>query len=370
MTLDLTPERRDLLSVASALLDARAPLGLAREFLEERGDAAELWGAMAGAGWYGVGLAEDDPFGVTGLCLLAWECGEHAAPTPLVDTAVAARLAAGVPAASALAAGDATAALAALEGEHDWQLTDPTTVLRAGRLTGTKLAVRHAGAVDLLAVVADTQAGIAVAFVPPAAPGVTVEPGPGLDPASAVCRVVFDGAPVAEDAVLGGPAARDQLDAALAVGTIATAAEGLGAASRALTMAVDYAQDRRQFGRPIGSFQALQHLMAEAHVEREVAWATVLGAAGELDAQAAGAEAAVSLAKALASRASRAVVEASLQVHGGIAFTWEHDVHLLQRRVLECERRFGDAIHHERIQGELIAERATAALQSAAPSAA
>jgi alkylation response protein AidB-like acyl-CoA dehydrogenase len=221
----------------------------------------------------------------------------------------------------------------------------------------------------MLAVVAHADDGIALAFVAPGGPGVTVTPDPGLDPASAPCCVGFDDAPVAQDAVLAGPAARDALEGALAVGTIATAAEGLGAASRALTLAVDYARDRHQFGRPIGSFQALQHLMADAHVEREVAWATVLAGAGELDAQAPGAAAAVSLAKALAARASRAVVEASLQVHGGIAFTWEHDVHLLQRRVLECERRFGDAIHHERFQGDLIAQRAAAKLQTAAPAA-
>jgi alkylation response protein AidB-like acyl-CoA dehydrogenase len=366
MSLDLSQERRELLSVAGELLDALAPLSLARAFLEQRGEANELWAAIAGLGWYGIGLADDDPFGVMGLCLLAWQCGAHAAPTPLVDTAVAARLAAGAPAAAATAAGERTAALAFLECEHDWQLAEPATVLRDDRLSGTKLGVRHAAAVDVLSVVADTPHGPAVAFVGPADPGVSVTPVASFDPGSGPCRVEFRDTPVTLDAVLGSSEAQRPLETALAVGMIATAAEGLGAASRALTMAVDYSRDRQQFGSPIGSFQALQHLMAHAYVEYEIAWATVLAAAGELDAQASGAEGSASLAKALASRASRSVIEVSLQVHGGIAFTWEHDVHLLQRRVLECEQRFGDAIQHERIQGDLIARRAGAAVRGGA----
>jgi alkylation response protein AidB-like acyl-CoA dehydrogenase len=129
---------------------------------------------------------------------------------------------------------------------------------------------------------------------------------------------------------------------------VATAAEAVGAATTALLLAVDYARERRQYGRPIGSFQAVQHILADAHILRESAWSTVLHAAGILDEPAEDATEAVSIAKAYGSRGAREVVEAALQVLGGIGFTWEHDLHLLQRRVLECERRFGDSLDHER----------------------
>jgi alkylation response protein AidB-like acyl-CoA dehydrogenase len=365
MSLELSPERRQLQSVAAEMLDAQAPPALARAFLEDRGDARVLWGTIAEMGWYGAGLDPDDPFGITGLCLLAEQCGAHAAPTALCDTAVAARLA--VPldgadlAVGLLAGGDATAALGLLEAGHDWIPVAPETTLRAGAdghfiLSGEKLGLRHAAAVDLLAIVARGEGGVAVAFVDPDAPGVTITPVDGLDAAAVPGRVRLEGVQVSSSAVVLD--AERALIGALDVGTIVTAAEGLGAATRALAMAVEYSRERRQFGRPIGSFQALQHIMADAHIEREIAWSTVLAAAGELDRGEETAGAMVSLAKARAARASRTVTEIALQVHGGIAFTWEHDIHLFQRRVLDCERRFGDAIDHEHLQGELIARRA------------
>ncbi len=176
-------------------------------------------------------------------------------------------------------------------------------------------------------------------------------PASGVDPAAAVASVTLDGVVVPDGAVLSGEPAARALDRRFAVGAVATAAEGVGAASAALDLAVEYSRERHQFGRPIGSFQALKHLMADAHVDRESAWSSVLYAAAALDEQVDGGLDAASIAAAHGARASRSVVEAALQVLGGIAFTWEHDVHLLQRRVLSCERRFGDALTHERRLG-------------------
>jgi acyl-CoA dehydrogenase len=122
-------------------------------------------------------------------------------------------------------------------------------------------------------------------------------------------------------------------------------------------MAVAYALERQQFGRAIGSFQALRHLLADLHVERASATATVLYAAASLDAELPDALEAAAIAKAHASRAARTIIEGALQALGGIAFTWEHDVHLLQRRVLECERRFGEPLLHEQELGRQLAER-------------
>jgi alkylation response protein AidB-like acyl-CoA dehydrogenase len=336
MDLELTPDQRELHAIARGLLDDRAPLSLARAFLEGEGDAGTLWASFAELGWYAVGLEEDDPFGVIGLCLLAEQCGAHAAPNLLVDTAVAARL--------IELDGETPVALATQDADG------PAEV--GPSVTGTKVGVHHARSAGLIAVTALVDGEPGVAFVAPEQ--AELVPEPGLDPAAAACRVVLEDAPAVA-------VTTDGLEEALLVGAVATAAEGIGAASRALDMAVTYALERRQFGRPIGSFQALQHVLAEAHVKRETAWATTLYAAASVDEGLPDHAAAVSIAKAHAARASRDVVHAALQVLGGIAFTWEHDVHLLQRRVLECERRYGDALHHEARLGAALGRTEVAA---------
>ena len=354
MDLELTPDQQALQAVARQALDERSPLQLARAFLDRDVGAEPLHDLLAELGWYAVGLEPDDGFGVPGLALLAEQAGAHAAPTALVDTAVAARLAqaAGHPA----AAGDAAAALAVVERRSDWSLAGATTVLHGDRLDGEKVEVQHGATVGTLAVTAvDDDGDPVVAFVAASAPGVTIVPAPGVDPAAATATVAFSAAPVA--AALTGAAAAVAVRDAFAVGAVATTAEGLGAASAALDLAIAYAKEREQFGVPIGSFQGLKHVMAGAHVDRESAWASVLYAAAALDERLDGAQESASIAKAHGALASRAVVEAALQVLGGIAFTWEHDVHLLQRRVISAERRFGDALAHEARLGDSLAAR-------------
>jgi alkylation response protein AidB-like acyl-CoA dehydrogenase len=154
-----------------------------------------------------------------------------------------------------------------------------------------------------------------------------------------------------------------ELEEALAIGAVATAAEGVGAAAAVLDLAVVYSQERKQFGREIGRFQALQHVMADAHVARETAWSTVLYAAAALEDGVPDALESAAIAKAHASRAAREAMEAALQVFGGVAFTWEHDSHLFQRRVLECERRYGDPIHHERVLADLLVRTGAGAVR-------
>jgi alkylation response protein AidB-like acyl-CoA dehydrogenase len=361
MNLELSDDQHELAQVARGVLDRHAPLSLARAELDGGGDPAALWSAIAEGGWYAIGLDEDDPFGLPGLCLLARECGAHVAPTLLIDTAVAARLAADAPDGgdlfSRLQAGEAPVALAVLEADTDWSLerSDARLVTDAGgyRLHGTKLGVAHADRADLLLVLADAAGVRTAALVSPADDGVHVHPHGGLDPSSRPCTVEFDGAliPRSETVIVG----RDAVGGAFAVGAIATAAEGIGAASRALDEAIQYAEEREQFGRAIGRFQSVQHLLSDAHIERETAWSTTLYAAAALEERTADAADAFAVAKAHASRASRDVVETAAQVFGGVAFTWEHDLHLFQRRVLACERRFGDARHHETVLGDRIA---------------
>jgi alkylation response protein AidB-like acyl-CoA dehydrogenase len=362
MDLELTAEQRELRDVARRALDTRAPLSLARRIAEGQ-PAAPLHELLVELGWYTVGLERDDGFGLPGLVLLAEQAGAHAAPTALVDTAVAARIAARLRGshAAAVTAGERSVALAVLETTSDWSLQGlRTTLQHAGgerRITGRKVGVQHGETVDALMVFGDCDGATAVALVPTDAPGIGVCGSPSGDPATATATVELDGVVIGSEAVLTGAAAAAAIDAAFAVGAVASAAEGIGAASAALDLAVVYACERHQFGRPIGSFQALKHLMADAHVDREAAWSSVLYAAAAVDELLPEAEEVAAIAAAYGALASRRVVETALQVLGGIAFTWEHDVHLLQRRVLSCERRFGDAPAHERRLGARLAAR-------------
>jgi len=369
MDLELTDEQAYLRSVADDLLDARAPLSLARTFLDGNGDPSALWKALAEVGWYAVGIDDEDDggIGLPGLCVLAASIGGHAAPSLVVDTVITSRIAAaaGGPArarwADSFADGSVTVALAHLESSGSWHLDCiKTRALDADRyvVDGTKLDVHHARRAGAFAVTVLTDDGPVVLLIPSDTAGVKVEPERPLDPSSGACTVRFSGVAVGSENVLAGAESVKTLLAALEVGAVVSAAEGLGAASRCLDMAVAYARQRKQYGKVIGSFQALQHLLAERHVLRETAWSTILYAAAAIDDGLEDASEASSVAKAHAARVVREITEGAMQVFGGIAYTWEHDVHLLARRALAAERRFGDAIYHERVLGARIAARA------------
>jgi alkylation response protein AidB-like acyl-CoA dehydrogenase len=144
----------------------------------------------------------------------------------------------------------------------------------------------------------------------------------------------------------------------MTAGALLAAAEAAGAADGVFRLACDYAAQRRQFGRPVGSFQALRHLLADAYVRAESGWSAVRYAAAALDEGAPEAAQAVSVAKAYVSRGARDVCHTALQVFGGIAFTAEHPAHRFLRRVGVRAQQFGDAAHHERLLGQALADRA------------
>ena len=367
MDLELTDEQAELRRISREALDRHAPLSLARSYLDGQGDCAPLWTTLAELGWYGVGLEQDDPFGVPGLCLLAEQVGRHVAPTLLIDTAVTARLMldcggdAQASWAHALAVGSLVASLALMEAGGDWSAEQPgcQAVPRGSgyRISGVKLGVRHAQSAGAFAVLAGCDGAPGLFLVDPAADGVAVTPVGGLDPATAACELSLEDVAVEAGRAAVGPAAGVALERMLAVATVATAAEGVGAASAALDLAVTYALEREQYGRVIGAFQAVAHMLADAHMLRETAWSTTLHAGAAIEEQIGDVREMTAVAKAYTSRASRQVAETALQVLGGIGFTWEHDHHLFHRRVLECEHRFGDALEHERRLGEALASR-------------
>src|SRR5207244_8403789 len=166
---------------------------------------------------------------------------------------------------------------------------------------------------------------------------------------------------VPDDAVIGEPdRGWDVIGPTLQRAAIGASAEMLGAARRCMEMSVEYAKVRQQFGQPIGAFQAIKHACAEMLLEGENAHAATYYAAWALDARSADAELAASVAKAYVGDASRKVCGSSIQVHGGIGFPWEYDLHLYFKRAKHLEALYGDADFHREQALRLMLEPASA----------
>jgi alkylation response protein AidB-like acyl-CoA dehydrogenase len=341
MDLELTDEQTWLIESIETLLSREWP---AAEHAHEAGSAERdrLWRALLEFGVLEVG--GQDRLGAVELCLVARALGAHLGSVPFLGSA-AVRYAL----AQDGALGDDRIAIALLEPGRGWRPDGVRTTVEADGLHGEKAAVEHADSVDRFAVVAlvDGEPGLVLA----AATGVDVEAGgqAGMDASAPLSRVRFSGTSCE-------PAGdRGVVDRLTAVAGLLAAAEATGAAERVLTEARDYAAERRQFGRTIGSYQALRHLMADMYVRRTSSWSTVLYAAAALDDGIEDAELTASVAKAYVSRAAREIAHGALQVFGGIAFTEEHPAHRFLRRIVVREQQFGDAAHHEREIGRRFA---------------
>jgi alkylation response protein AidB-like acyl-CoA dehydrogenase len=194
--------------------------------------------------------------------------------------------------------------------------------------------------------------------VTPNAPGVANAPAPAIDDSLQTATVAF--ADVEPDGALSPEDSETVIARLLAIGAVLAAGEAVGAAARLVAIACEYAAARRQFGRPIASFQALRHLLADMHVKQTSAWSSVLYAAAALEDELEDALRTASIAKAYASRATLEVAHGAIQVLGGIGFTAEHDAHRYLRRILARGAQFGDARHHERALGRALAAGARA----------
>jgi alkylation response protein AidB-like acyl-CoA dehydrogenase len=346
------------------LSDAIATL-LAREWSAGADTAADrraLWRSLADFGALAVGGEEG--LGAVEMCLIARALGEHLAPVPFLASAAVrfaiAPLGASAPHAFArLAEGEDAVALAMLEPGSRWGPADLRTTIEPAAtgavLNGRKAAVEHAHAADLLAVVAAAPDGPALALVSTAAPGITAAEQPAFDPTAPMHSVRFGDVRLGEGTVANGDTGGDAIVRLSAIGGLLAAAEAVGAAGRMLEDARRYAGERRQFGRPIGTFQALRHLLADMYVRHASSWSSVLYAAAALDEGVAEAPRTASIAKAYVSRASREVAHGAMQIFGGIAMTDEHPAHCYLRRIVVREQQFGDAAHHERALGRALA---------------
>ncbi len=342
MDLEFTDEQQWTADAVAALLTRSA--------------GPDAWPALVEFGALAIARGESDDLGAVELVLIGQELGRRLVVTPFVDsaaTAYALRALPGVPA--AFAAADSVG-LAALEAGGSWRLAPVATRLAGGLLHGQKTGVCGPAGVEGLAVVAaGDDATRHLVLVPAAADGVSAIERPTLDSALGVRQLRFASVVVDADAALGSEDTEVALPRLLAVGGLLAGAEAVGAARSLLDLAVQYAGERRQFGRTIGSFQSLRHILADMYVKQASSWSTVLFAAAAMDEGEDDALQVAAIAKVYVARATQEIAHAAMQVFGGIAATAEHPAHLHLRRILSRGAHYGDARFHERVIGAAMA---------------
>jgi alkylation response protein AidB-like acyl-CoA dehydrogenase len=376
MNFGFNDEQELLRSTARKFFENECGSDTVRRLMETpEGISPDLWTKIAEQGWLGLVFPEAYDglgLGLVDLVVLMEEMGRAVVPGPYFSTVLLGGLAvleAGSEAQKKewlpkIAAGDKRVALAWMEPSA--QLGPAGVTLSAtekgGRytLSGTKLFVHDAHTADALVVAARTRPGagaegVSLFLLPRDTSGLRVTLLPTMDQTRKLCEVTCVDVVVGADALLGpagagwAPLAR-VLDRA----TVALCAEMCGGAQKVLDMTVEYAKIRQAFGRPIGSYQGVKHRAADMLVDVENAKSITYYAAWALDEGAAEAPLAVSMAKAYVSDAFRRVAAAGIQLHGGIGFTWEHDLHLYFKRAKGSEFTFGDATHHRERVAQLV----------------
>jgi alkylation response protein AidB-like acyl-CoA dehydrogenase len=363
MQFGLSESQQILKDTARKFFAGECPMASVRKLMEtETAYDAALWAKLAEQGFTGVIVPEE--FGGMGLgkvelILLAEEAGYALLPGPFFSTVALA-----APVIDALgtmaqkkkyleriAAGQARSTVAFVEHTGSWDIAGLQLAAAGDRLTGTKLFVTDAAEADFMVVAARDE----VYVVEADAPGLRIEPMKGMDLTRKIYSVEFKNTPAEK---LGGSSG---LARALEVATAALCAEMAGGMQRVLETTVAYAKTRKQFGKPIGIFQAVQHLCADMYLETESSRSATYYAAWALEENAPDAATAVSVAKMYASDAGRTVGNRGIQVHGGMGFTWENDLHLYYRRAKASETMLGDATFHRERIAKLVIDAAQAA---------
>jgi alkylation response protein AidB-like acyl-CoA dehydrogenase len=369
MALVLTEEQSMLRDSARGLISDKAPVSHLRQLRDAKdatGFSRELWKAFAEMGFAGLLVPED--FGGSGLGsveagVVMEEIGRTLMPSPFLSTAVlaASALSRGGSAAQKsehlpkISDGSLLAALAIDEGAKHRPLQTSLQAKRSGngfRLNGAKALVVDGHTADLL-IVAGRSAGspgerdgLTLFLVDPKAKGIATERTVMVDAHNAA-RVTFDNVEVDADHVLGEVDQGYQLlDGVLNIGRGAVASEMVGLADEVFTRTVNYLKERKQFGKPIGEFQALQHRAAQLYIEVEITRAAVLKALQTLDGDFANAGAATSVAKARAGSTATLAVQEGVQMHGGMGMTDQFDIGFFMKRARVCQELFGDANFH------------------------
>ena len=352
MQFGLTESQEFLKNSARKFFAGECPSTEMRRLMEtDTAYDAALWSKLVDQGYTGIIFPEEYAgvgLGKVELMLLMEEAGRALLPGPFFSTVVLAGSvldAVGTPEhkkkyLEPICKGEVRSTVAILEADPNWNPRDVQLNAVNGRLTGEKLFVSDAAIADFLIVVARN----GVFLVDSKARGLKISPMSGMDLTRKLYIVEFNNTPAEE---LSSSA---NLARAFDVATAALAAELVGGMQRTLDVTVEYAKTRKQFGKPIGMFQAVQHQCADMYLETESSRSAVYYAGWALEENAPDAATAVSIAKMYCSDAARSVGNRGIQIHGGMGFTWENDLHLYYRRAKASETAFGDAtFHRERI---------------------
>jgi alkylation response protein AidB-like acyl-CoA dehydrogenase len=385
-------EQEMLRQSARNLLEKECPSTLVRRLMEEeRGYEPELWKKIAELGWLGLVIPEaygGSALGYVDLVLVLEEMGRVVLPSPFIWTVMVAEAInrAGSEAQKKallpkIAAGELVATIAWMEPSGLWGADGITAAARQNGsdfvIDGAKLFVNDGHIAGCMLVAARTGGtlggaqrsrasesasrvhneesadGVTLFAIESSRAGVSVTPLTTMDQTRKLSEVKFAGVKATSADVVGEVGhGWKTLAAIIDRGKVMLAAEMMGGAHKVLDMTVEYAKVRTQFGRPIGSFQAVQHKCANMMIDVESAKSAVYYAAWAVSNEVAEAPLAAALAKAAASDAFRRVSADGIQVHGGIGFTWEHDMHLYFKRAKSSEFTFGDATYNR----ELVAQ--------------
>jgi alkylation response protein AidB-like acyl-CoA dehydrogenase len=343
MNFDFSDDQKFLKAEARKFLEGRCPASRVRAVLDDpaQGYDAELWREVAAQGWLGTTI--DEAFGGLGLghlelCVIAEELGRALAPIPFASTVYFLAEALAMAGSEAqkrawlpkIAAGEAIGCFASVERSGPLTEAQVQASVTGGRLTGAKLPVTDGGIADVAVVLAREGGRPGLFLADLRGEGVTRETLATLDPTRDAARLIFAGAPVER---LGEPGEGMALaEALLERAAVLLAFEQLGGADRALEMAKDYAMSRYAFGRPIGSYQAIKHKLADMYVKNELARSNAYYGAWALQTGASEMPLAAASARVSATEAFWLAAKENLQTHGGIGFTWQMDCHLFYRR--------------------------------------
>src|SRR5712672_3715669 len=369
MALVLTEEQTLLRDSARGLISDKAPVAHLRQLRDSKdttGFSRELWKTFAEMGFAGLLVPEEfggSALGAVEAGIVMEEIGRTLMPSPFLSTAVlaASALSRGGSAAQKsehlpkIANGSLLAALAIDEGAKHRPLQTQMQAVRSGngfKLSGDKAFVVDGHTADLLIVAARTAGaagearGLTLFLVNPKAKGIAMERTVMVDAHNAA-RVEFDNVEVDADSVLGEV---DQggalLEGVLNIGRGAVASELVGLSEEVFGRTVTYLKERKQFGKAIGEFQALQHRAAQLYIDIEITRAAVLKALQMLDADLEKAGSAVSVAKARAGTTATLAVQEGVQMHGGMGMTDQFDIGFFMKRARVCQELFGDSNFH------------------------
>ncbi len=364
----LSEEQADLLESASKYCADKSPIPTVRRLMEdELGYDATVFAEVAELGWLGIAIPES--LGGVGLTLaevvpVVEQMGRHLMAGPFVSTTLVAQvlLEAGTTQQKSrllpeLASGK-PATLALMEPHADWDPfhIDCRAERRDGRviLRGTKTFVKDAHCSSLIVASVELEGAAALVLLDPEAIAQCEQRREAVvDETRRSCQLILDGVSVAEDALLDVSMAKVALEHVELAGSLLATAEMCGGAAACINDTVEYLRERKQFGKPIGSYQALKHPIVHAHVGIEQARSHLYAAAHTFGMGERG-EVAIRMAKAHTGPAFAFAADRAIQFHGGYGFTYECDAQLYRRRALWCENQHGDALYHRRKLADLI----------------